>query len=189
MNGEVRVDETGDVSSSGAMPDYLQVYLTEGGFDFPQLIQDDYFDAIHLLWNNRKYMSCLKLVFSAIETLGYVEYGPDRNDCFAKWLDDYCDLGKVGVTSDELWELRNSLVHMTNLDSRKVRSGKTHRLLPQFTHPDRDVPRREVRNRRTTERDRELAAVVQPRAGEVRRVRRTLRHHRFGSAVCVDVPR
>ena len=140
VNGEIRADETRDVSSGSAVPDYLQIYSTEGEFDFPQLIQDDYFDAIHLLWNNRKYMSCLKLVFSTIDTLGYVEYGPDSNDCFAKWLDDYCDLGKVGVTSDELWELRNSLIHMTNLDSRKVRSGKTHRLLPQFTHPDRDVP-------------------------------------------------
>ena len=139
VNGEVRADETRDVSSGSVVPDYLQVYSTEDGFDFPQLIQDDYFEAIHLLWKNRKYVSCLKLVFSAIDTLGYVEYGPDSNDCFAKWLDDYCDLGKVGVTSDELWELRNSLVHMTNLDSRKVRSGKTHRLLPQFTHPDRDV--------------------------------------------------
>ena len=75
----------------------------------------------------------------APDTLGYVEYGPDGGNCFAKWLDDCCDLGKVGVTSDELWELRNSLIHMTNLDSRKVRSGKTHRLLPRFMHPDRDV--------------------------------------------------
>ncbi len=140
VNGEVHVDETRDVSSSGAVPDYLQVYFTENGFDFPQLIQDDYFDAIHLLWNNRKYVSCLKLVFSAIDTLGYVEYGPIRGNCFTKWLDDYCNLGEVGVTPDELWQLRNSLIHMTNLDSRKVRSGRTHRLLPRFTHPDRDTP-------------------------------------------------
>lgn len=87
VNGEVHVDGTRDESSSGALPDYLQVYFTEDGFDFPQLIQDDYFDAIHLLWNHRKYVSCL----------------------------------------------------MTNLDSRKVRSGRTHRLLPRFTHPDRDT--------------------------------------------------
>lgn len=139
VNGEVHVDETRDESSSGVVPDYLQIYFTEDGFDFPQLIQDDYFGAIHLLWNNRKYVSCLKLVFSAIETLGYIEYGPDRANCFTKWLDDYCDLGKIGVTSDELWQLRNSLIHMTNLDSRKVRSGRTHRVLPRFTHPDRDT--------------------------------------------------
>ena len=96
VNGEVRVDDTRDESGGGAVPDYLQIYSTEGGFDFPRLIQDDYFEAIHMLWDNGKYVSCLKLVFSAIETLGYVEYGPDRSDCFAKWLDDYCDLGRLG---------------------------------------------------------------------------------------------
>ncbi|MDE0165831.1 MAG: hypothetical protein OXH92_02195 [Bryobacterales bacterium] len=139
VSGEVRLDETLNVSGGGAVPDYLRIYSTEEGFDFSRLIQDDYFEAIHLLWNNRKYLSCLKLVFSAIDTLGYVEYGPGGGNCFAKWLDNYCDLGKIGVTSDELWELRNSLIHMTNLDSRKVRSGMTHRLLPRIIHPDRDV--------------------------------------------------
>lgn len=104
-----------------------------------QLIKDDYFDAIHLLWNNGKHVSCLKLVFSAIDTFGYVEYGSDSPNCFAKWLDDYCDLEMIGATSDELWQLRNSLLHMTNLDSRKVRSGRTHRLFLRITHPERDI--------------------------------------------------
>ena len=140
-NGEVDVDEIRVVSGEGAVPDYLTIYSTEGEFDFPQLIQDDYCDAIHLLWKKRKYVSCVKLVFSAIDTFGYVEYGPDRRDCFAEWLDDYCDLRELGVTSDELWQLRNSLIHMTNLDSRKVRSGRAVGLLPRFTHPDRDVAR------------------------------------------------
>ena len=139
VNGEVHVDGALDAEGSGAVPDYLNIYSTENGLDFPRLIQDDYFEAIHLLWNKGKYVSCLKLVFSTIDTLGYVEYGPDSNDCFSRWLDAYCDLGKVGVTSDEMWQLRNSLIHMTNLDSRKVRLGETHRLLPRFTHPDRDV--------------------------------------------------
>ena len=69
VNGEARVDETRDAPKAGAVPDYLQIYLTEDGFDFPQLIEDDYFKAIHLLRKNRKYVSCLKLVFSAIDTL------------------------------------------------------------------------------------------------------------------------
>ena len=68
-----------------------------------------------------------------------MEYGPNGGNCFAKWLDEYCDLNLLGVTSDELWEQRNSLIHITNLDSRKVHSGRIHRLMPQFTHPDRDV--------------------------------------------------
>ena len=140
VDGEMRVDDTLDAAGDGAVPDYLQIYWTEDGFDFSQLINDDYFEAIHLLWNNRKYVSCLKLVFSTIDTFGFVEYGPDSGgNCFTKWLDDYCDLRKVAATADELWELRNSLIHMTNLDSRKMHAGKTQRLLPQFTHPNRDV--------------------------------------------------
>ena len=139
VNGQLAVDDTFDSASGGAVPDYLEVYSTENGIDFPRLFRDDYFEAILLLWNNRKYVSCLKLVFSAMDTWGFVEYGPDVQDGFTRWLDQYCDLGQLGVTSAELWELRNSLIHMTNLDSRKVRAGKVHRLLPCFTDPDHDV--------------------------------------------------
>jgi len=34
------------------MVDYLDAYVTEGGFDIPQLLHDDYFPAIRLLFNN-----------------------------------------------------------------------------------------------------------------------------------------
>lgn len=139
VDGEVRVDDTYDAESVEAAPDYLTLYRSEQGFEFAKLIHDDYFEAIHLLWNNRKYVSSLKLVFSAIDTLGFVEYGPNGGNCFTRWLDDYCELGSVGVTSGELWELRNSLIHMTNLDSRKVHSGRTHRLLPRIAHPNREL--------------------------------------------------
>ena len=139
VNGKVRVDDTRDEADDGAVPDYLRVYRTEGGLDFSQLVKHDYFEAIHLLWNNRKYVSCLKLVFSTIDTFGFVEYGPEGGNGFTRWLDEYCDLETLGVTAGELWELRNSLIHMTNLDSRRVRTGTTHRLLPAFTHSDRDV--------------------------------------------------
>ena len=139
VNEEVRVDDTVISVDRGSVPDYLTVYLTEGGLDIPRLIHDDHFVAIHLLWNNRKYVSCLKLVFSAIDTFGFVEYGPDDRNGFTRWLDEYCKLETVGVTSEELWQLRNSLIHMTNLDSRKVRSGETPRLLPRITDLDRDV--------------------------------------------------
>lgn len=139
VDGEVSVDEIQDQMSDEFVPDYLVAYRSERGFEFAQLIHDDYFEAIHLLWNNRKYVSCLKLVFSSIDTIGFVEYGPNEGNCFTRWLDEYCDLDSITVTPDELWELRNSLIHMTNLDSRKVHSGKVLRLLPQFMHPDHDV--------------------------------------------------
>ena len=48
VNGEVRVEDTLDAAGDGAVPDYLKIYWTEGGFDLPQLINDDYFEAIHL---------------------------------------------------------------------------------------------------------------------------------------------
>ncbi len=139
VNGEMRVDDIRDAESPEAVPDYLTGYLSEQGFDFPRLLNDDYFEAIHLLWNNRKYISCMKLVFSLIDTLAFVEYGPNERNCFTKWLNNYCEFRSLNVTSDELWELRNSLIHMTNLESRKVHSGKTHRLLPRIAHPDHDL--------------------------------------------------
>ena len=139
FNDGVRYDEIVDAIKASRVPDYLDIYLTEHGLDFPSLLNDDYFEAIQLLWNNKKYISCLKLVFSMIDTIGFVEYGP-CNDCFSRWLDEYCDLQSIRLTSSELWELRNSMIHMTNLESRKVRSGKTAQLLPRITHPDRELP-------------------------------------------------
>jgi hypothetical protein len=38
-------------------------------------------------------------------------------------------LPTLSITADELWEHRNSLLHMSNLDSRKVLSGKARRLI------------------------------------------------------------
>ena len=45
-----------------------------------------------------------------------------------------------GVTSLELWELRNSLLHMTNLDSKKVRRGSVERLKPVIINSQVEVP-------------------------------------------------
>ena len=139
VNGKPAVDEAVD-ELNNPIPDYLIVYLEHGMFDFPRLIQDDYFEAIHLLWNKKKYISCLKLVFSAIDTWGYIDSGSSDRDSFLNWLDTYCELDKIGILSNELWELRNSLIHMTNLDSHKVRKGKFDRLLPNFSHPDISLP-------------------------------------------------
>ena len=138
LNGKVHVDEIRDTERERTPPDYLVGYWSEEGFDFTQLILDDHMEAIQLLWNNKKYISCLKLVFSAIDTFGFVEHGPKVHNCFKRWLSEYCDLEYLGVTAGELWELRNSLIHMTNLDSRKVHSGETHRLLPSIFHPEHD---------------------------------------------------
>jgi hypothetical protein len=44
-------------------------------------------------------------------------------------LGAYADLTAVGVTAEELWEHRNSLLHMSNLDSRRVLAGRISRLM------------------------------------------------------------
>ena len=139
VNGRPRFDEIVDEFAPDAFPDYLRFYLTDEGFDFSKLINDDFFDSIKLLWNNHKYISALKLMLSTIDTLGFIEYGPET-DCFVRWLDQYCDLGQVGVTSTELWELRNALLHMSNLESRRNRTGQVQKLLPMITHPSVDIP-------------------------------------------------
>ncbi len=43
-------------------------------------------------------------------------------------MDAYADLKPLGITSEELWELRNGLLHMTNLDSRAVNKNKVRRI-------------------------------------------------------------
>lgn len=64
---------------------------------------------------------------SFVDTISYLHEG----DClgnFQRWLNSFVDLPAVGVTADELWEFRNSLLHMTNTDSRKVIAGRVRRL-------------------------------------------------------------
>jgi len=63
-----------------------------------------------------------------IDTIGFIDFGDTGENTFVKWLDKYADLAALSVTSEELWEHRNSLLHMSNLDSRKVLAGKVKRL-------------------------------------------------------------
>ncbi|WP_417466165.1 hypothetical protein [Kordiimonas sp.] len=112
----------------GAMPDYLQKYLKDDQFDFSSLINDDFLLAIKLLWNNRNYVSAAKLLMSMIDTIAYIEFD-DVPGNFQKWLDQYANLSGLGITAKELWEFRNSLLHMTNLYSRKVKQGGTPSLV------------------------------------------------------------
>ncbi len=111
----------------GVMSDYLEDYMTAGGFNLPALINDDYFDAIKVLFNHRHYVSCMKLIASFIDTMAFLEYG-DANGNFVSWLDEFADLTPLQITASQLWELRNSILHMSNLDSRKVLTGKEKRI-------------------------------------------------------------
>ncbi len=138
VNGEPQIEEVlhkdfgqGDrktrIQGHYIVPSYLRTYMTGNGFDFPRLFNDDFFSAIRLTYNNRLYVSSLKLLVSFIDTVAYLEFG-DVPKNFHSFLDRYADLGKLGITASELWELRNSLLHMTNAESRKVASGTVSRL-------------------------------------------------------------
>lgn len=98
---------------------YLTEYTNENGFELDRLMNDDFFKAIKLLVSNGFYVSAIKLILSAIDTISFLEYG-DVNGNFKLWLEEFCHLQKIGVDSTELWEFRNSILHMTNSSSRKV---------------------------------------------------------------------
>ena len=111
------------------MIDYLNKYVTPQGFDAPRLINDDFFLAIKTLFNAGFYVSAAKLLMILIDSVAFVSEGDRGNRIFCAWLGKYVDLSPVGITSEELWEHRNSLLHMTSSESRKVRSGKVCRLM------------------------------------------------------------
>lgn len=110
--------------------DYFGTFFTEKTFDFTGLINADFFQPVRILFQNQHYVSAVKLLVVAIDSIAFVEFGdvPGEN-AFLKWLNRYADLSALGITADELWEHRNSLLHMSNLDSRKVLAGKTRRLI------------------------------------------------------------
>ncbi len=109
--------------------DYFGTFFTRDEFDFTGLINADFFQPVRILYQSQHYVSAAKLLVVAIDSIGYVEYGDIKENTFIKWLNTYADLSAVGITADELWEHRNSLLHMSNLDSRKVLSGKVRRLV------------------------------------------------------------
>lgn len=140
VNGEAKIDATHGLTpfyvssfedhpklGLGKMADYLELYTTPDGFDMSRLLNDDYFNAIRLLFNEKHYVSCMKLIVSFIDTVSYLEFG-DVSGGFTQWLKKYASLEKLGITEQQLWEHRNSVLHMSNLDSRKVLAGKEKRI-------------------------------------------------------------
>ncbi|PTV96024.1 hypothetical protein C8J27_103355 [Rhodobacter aestuarii] len=127
--GPLRGEDVTDFGREGHMPDYLVEYTDGPVFHFDRLINDDFFDAIRVLFNAGHYVSASKLLMSCIDTLAFVEFGDVRGN-FADWLSRYCDLSLVGLTPEELWEYRNAVLHMTSLDSRRVIKGEVARIAP-----------------------------------------------------------
>ncbi len=114
--------------------DWVTTYIDKDGFHFDQMMNDDFIAAVRILFNARHYVSAMKLLMIAVDTIAFLECGDvPRN--FHTWLDTYVDLAKLDITSTELWEFRNSILHMTNLDSRKVKNSEVKRLMFYIAAP------------------------------------------------------
>jgi hypothetical protein len=111
-----------DMTPGIKMDDWLIKYTEGNTINLPALINDDYFLAIKLTYNAKHYVSSMKLLLSALDSLAYIEYGDanGKQTIFERWLASYADLTPLGITPQELWELRNGLLHMSNLQSRQV---------------------------------------------------------------------
>lgn len=130
VDGKIKVDESIKGSSTPKTAftkgikeeipkNYLDEYITEKGFEIDRLLNDDFLKATKILFNEGHYVSATKLLVSAIDTIAFLEYG-DVPGNFKDWIGEYCDFERLGITKDELWEYRNSILHMTNSNSRKV---------------------------------------------------------------------
>ena len=106
---------------------YLAEFYSDEGFDLIGLIDKDFFSAARLLFKNKHFVSCAKLLMSTIDSISFLEYGDVSNRViFKDWINEYCDISKLGVTVDELWEYRSAILHMTNSYSRKVKNKEIY---------------------------------------------------------------
>jgi hypothetical protein len=102
--------------------DWLAAYLTPAGLNVHDLLHDDFTEAVKFLYAHKHYVSAMKLLVSFIDTVAFLELG-DVGGNYQTWLSKYADLTSIDLTSIELWEFRNAILHMTNPLSRKVLSG------------------------------------------------------------------
>lgn len=138
QDGSIKIDDTAPLKKPiEKEPSYFhivpqekwhKVYIDDEGFHLDKLINDDYFEAIRILFNAKQYVSSIKLLMICIDTISYLEFG-DVPRSFQNWLKNFTDLNSISISEDELWEFRNSVLHMTNLDSRLVLKGKIKRLM------------------------------------------------------------
>lgn len=116
----------------GIMDDWMIKYKTSAGIDVPKLIDDDYISPVRLLFREGKFLSSMKLLLIAIDTFGFIEFGnkkrKDQASLFVQWLNSYVDLTPVHITAEELWEMRNGLLHMSNLNADRVNRMKVRRI-------------------------------------------------------------
>jgi hypothetical protein len=91
-----------------------------------------FFESVRVLWDNKHYITAMKLLLMNIDTMAYLKYRENKGNHFKQWLKDYADLSVVGITEDEIWEHRNALLHTSTLHSRAVKKGKVAFLVPHL---------------------------------------------------------
>lgn len=147
VDGKMKIDESIKGSPTPKTPfttgiseeipkDYLVEYTTEKGFEIDRLLNDDFLNATKVLFQEGYFVSTIKLIVSAMDTIAFLEFG-DVPGNFKNWINEYCDVEKLGITKEELWEYRNSILHMTNSNSRKVLKKEIHSL--SFYVSNKDV--------------------------------------------------
>ena len=142
VNERPQTGEALETRDGYAVHDYLEMFRAQDcSVDLIRLIDSDFMEPIKCLFKAQLYVSATKLTMSMIDTLGFLEFGPEQG-VFRQWLNKYADLSDLSVSADELWELRNSLVHMTNLASKRVESGRVERLTFVIAGADITTPER-----------------------------------------------
>ena len=92
-----------------------------------------FIEAIVILFQQGYMISGLKLLLSALDTMAFLTTGEDNSgEEFKAWLARYVDLRSVEIDSDELWEHRCGLLHMTHFHSKAVNKGKVKFLVPSY---------------------------------------------------------
>lgn len=88
-------------------------------------------DAIQVLHARRRYSQVLVLLYSAIDTLGWLATASDRAsaDSFREWVDTYMLPGSsLSCTADDLWGARNGVFHTATPESTLSTQGKARQL-------------------------------------------------------------
>lgn len=143
-NGKIFIEGTETIKNTEEQPpkfihidkqkEWYVDYIDNEGFHFDRLINDDFIEAIRILFNAKHYVSAMKLLMICVDTVSYLEFGDEQKN-FHNWINTYAELDTLDISADELWEFRNSILHMTNLDSRKVKNGQIKRLMFYVSKP------------------------------------------------------
>jgi hypothetical protein len=96
------------LAQPGVMVDYLKTYVVDGHLDVPRLFNDDYFEAIKLLYNARHWVSAAKLLMSFLIPLRLLTWATWQATSRYGWTNTLISAPSASLRK-ELWEYRNGL--------------------------------------------------------------------------------